>query len=429
MEITIKPAEKIEGQTRVPGDAAIAQRALLFSSLTEDNVEIVGFPETDDTMAALRCLKELGGEFTRSNGNIKVRGKGLRGFTEPENVLDAGNSQTTAQLLAGLLAGQPFCATLTGNSSLKSQSMKSVTGLLMQMGASIDGRHHGDLLPLTIRGYDLLPINYTMPAANAELKSAILTAALYSRGVSELTDPYQSGDHTERALRYLGAGISRLDNCLIGLEGAIRLKGERFIIPGDISKAAYLIVAAALAMRGELYLQDVGINPSRTAFLQVLELMGVRIQKTNEREENCEPVADLLVTGGRSLKGTEISEATLQQLSDELPAIIVAALFARGDSLIRGVGKLAPEKLSRLHSLSRELRRMGAQLEETGNGLIVRGDAKLDGIQVASQSDPAVTMALAVAALFAGSPSVIRGAEAVQLLYPGYFDAMNKLAS
>jgi len=429
MEITIKPAEKIEGQTRVPGDPAIAQRALLFSSLTEDKVEIDGFPETEDTMAALHCLRELGGEVTRSGGKLKVKGKGLRGFTEPENVLDAGNSQTTAQLLAGLLAGQPFCATLTGNSSLKRQSMKNVTGPLMQMGASIDGRHNGELLPLYIRGYDLLPINYTLPVANAQLKSVLLTAALYSRGISELTDPYKTEDHTERALHYLGAGITRLGKCYIGLEGAVRLKGERFFIPGDISKAAYLIVAATLALRGELYLQDVGINPSRTAFLQVLELMGAKIQKINEREENCEPVADLLVKGGRSLKGTEISAAMLPRLSDELPALIVAALFARGDTLMRGISALMPEKLNRLQNLFLELRRMGAQFTELKNGLIIRGDAKLDGAQCESHSDPSVSMALATAALFAGSPSVICGAEAVQASFPGFFDEMNKLAS
>jgi len=429
MEITIKPAEKIEGQTRVPGDPAIAQRALLFSSLTEDKVEIDGFPETEDTMSALRCLRELGGEFTRNGGKLKVKGKGLRGFSEPENVLDAGNSQTTAQLLTGLLAGQPFCTTLTGNNSLKRQSMKNVTGPLMQMGASIDGRHHGELLPLSIRGYDLLPINYTLPVANAQLKSVLLTAALYSRGISELTDPYQTGDHTERALRYLGAGITRLGKCYIGLEGAVQLKGERFFIPGDISIAAYLIVAATLALRGELYLQDVGINPSRTAFLQVLELMGAKIQKINEREENCESVADLLVKGGRSLMRTEISAAMLPRLSDELPALIVAALFARGDTLIQGISALVPEKLSRLQNLYLELQKMGAQLAQLEKGLLIKGGAKLDGAECESYSDPSVSMALTTAALFAGRPSVIHGAETVQAAFPGFFDEMNKLAS
>jgi 3-phosphoshikimate 1-carboxyvinyltransferase len=213
------------------------------------------------------------------------------------------------------------------------------------------------------------------------------------------------------------------------LEGSVRLKGERFFIPGDISKAAYLIVAAALARRGELYLQDVGINPSRTAFLHVLELMGAKLQKINEREENCEPVADLLVKGGRSLKGTEISAAMLPRLSDELPALIVAALFAQGDTLIQGISALVPEKLSRLQNLYLELQKMGAQLAQLENGLLIKGGAKLDGAQCESHSDPSIAMALATAALFAGRPSVIHGAEGVQASFPGFFDEMNKLAS
>jgi len=207
------------------------------------------------------------------------------------------------------------------------------------------------------------------------------------------------------------------------------LKGERFFIPGDISIAAYLIVAATLALRGELYLQDVGINPSRTAFLQVLELMGAKIQKINEREENCESVADLLVKGGRSLMRTEISAAMLPRLSDELPALIVAALFARGDTLIQGISALVPEKLSRLQNLYLELQKMGAQLAQLEKGLLIKGGAKLDGAECESYSDPSVSMALTTAALFAGRPSVIHGAETVQAAFPGFFDEMNKLAS
>ncbi|RJX25519.1 MAG: 3-phosphoshikimate 1-carboxyvinyltransferase [Dethiobacter sp.] len=429
MEITIKPVERIEGQTRVPGDKSISHRALLFSSLTEDTVEIENLLEAEDTLSTLNCLRELGVEYEGDGKKLKVKGKGLRGFEEPDNVLNAGNSGTTARLLAGLLAGQPFHSTLTGDGSLRRRPMNRVTEPLKQMGASINGRNNGELLPLSIRGYDLLPINYTVPVASSQVKSALLIAALYSRGTSEIIDLYNTRDHTERALRYLGARIEKMGRCHIILKSPVKLKGDRFRIPGDISEAAFLIVAAALAPRGELYIEDVGINPSRTGILEVLERMGADISILNEREYNYEPVADLLVKGGRNLKGTEIAGEMIPRVIDEIPVLAVAALFAEGDTVIKGAAELRVKKTDRLKCISLELQKMGALVEELPDGLVIKGGAKLSGARCESHGDHRIAMALATAALFAESESVINGVEAVKTSFPGFFDIMSRLAS
>lgn len=431
MEITIKPAEKIEGLVRMPGDTDIALGALLYSALSESVIDVEGITKTEDTKAALKCLKGLGAEITENGTKIKVKGNGLRGLKEPDDVLDAGKSDLTARLLTGLLAGQPFHSTLTGEKTLKKHSMKRVTEPLLQMGASISGRHNGEHLPLAIRGYDLLPLNYTLPVACTQLKSALLTAALFSRGVSEITDLYHTRDHAERALRHLGVPINKLGSHYINLKGPAQLKGERFYIPGDLSKAAFFIVAAALAPRGELYLVDVGINPSRTAIIDLLGRMGAEIRIENRRELNNEPLADLIVSGGSKLKGMEIAEGMLQRLVDELPALVVAALHAQGDTLIRGLYQLPPDKADRLGLLLPELRKMGAQVVEQDGSLVIRGNGskKLSGAKCKSYGDHTVAMALATSALLARDASVIDGAEAAQAAFPEIFDVMNKLAS
>lgn len=429
MEITINPVEKIEGQIKVPGDQSIAHRALFFSSLTENVMEIEGLSAVGETLSTLKCLKELGVEFEGNGESLKVKGKGLRGFKEPDNVLDAGNSETTACFLAGLLAGQPFYSTLTGGSLLRRRPMQRITASLQQMGAAVSGRQNNKLLPLSIRGYDLLPINYTLPVPDALVKSALLVAALYSRGVSEIIDPYGTRDHTERALRYLGAGIKKLGEYHIRLQSPVKLKGERFCLPGDLSAATFFIVAAVLAPRGELYVEDVGVNPSRTGILDVLGQMGATISFLNAREYNCEPVADLHVKGGGKLTGVEICGEMLPRIVEEIPVFIAAALLAEGDTVINGISVLRAEELDRLRSISLELQKMGALIEEFPNRLVIKGGAKLSGARCASHGDHRIAMSLATAALFAGSESVISGVEAVQAFFPGFFEIMTGLES
>lgn len=429
MEISINPAEKIEGRIRVPGDKSISHRALLFSSLADDTIEVEGLLKAADTISTMNCLRKLGVEFEEEGEKIKVKGKGLRGLTEPDDVLNAENSGTTARLLTGLLAGQPFYSMLTGDPSLRKRPMKRISAPLQQMGASISGRQNSELLPLSIRGYDLLPINYTLPLPSAQVKSALLIAALYSRGISEIIDYYNTRDHTERMLQYLGAGIEKKGKYHIVMKGPSRLKGDRICIPGDISSAAFFIVAAALAQRGELYIENVGINPSRAGILEVLDAMGADIHILNKKEYNFEPVADLLVKGGAKLKGTEIAGEMVPRLIDEIPVLAVAALFAEGDTMIRGAAELRVKESDRLKTISLELQKMGAMIKELPDGLIIKGNAKLTGARCESYGDHRIAMALATAALFAESESVINGVEAVGISFPGFFDLMNGLVS
>ena len=427
METTIKPVEKIEGHTRVPGDKSISHRALILSSLTEETVEIEGLLKAEDTLSTLHCLKELGVEWEEKGKVFLVEGKGLRGFTEPGNILDAGNSGTTARLLAGLLSGQPFHAILSGDDSLRKRPMKRVTAPLKQMGAIIGGRQNGELLPLSIQGCDLLPISYTLPVASAQVKSALLIAALYTGGTTEIIEYYHTRDHTERALRYLGANIDKIGRHNIVLKSGAKLRGGKFKIPGDISAAAFFLVAAALAPRGELYIEEVGINPSRTGIINVLKSMGADISIHNMREYNCEPVADLLVKGGRTLRGVEIKGEMIPQLVDEIPVLAVAGLFAEGETVIRGAEELRFKESDRLKTISLELKKMGAMIKELPDGLIIRGGAKLSGAEFESHGDHRIAMALSTAALFAEGESLIRGTEAVQISFPNFFQVLGEL--
>jgi 3-phosphoshikimate 1-carboxyvinyltransferase len=429
VEISINPAEKIEGHIRVPGDKSISHRALLFSSLTEDTIEVEGLLKAADTLSTKKCLEKLGIKFKGEGEKITVEGKGLRGLTEPDDVLNAENSGTTARLLTGLLAGQPFYSTLTGDVSLRRRPMKRITEPLGKMGAAISGRQNSELLPLSIRGYDLLPISYTLPVPSAQVKSALLIAALYSRGISEIIDYYNTRDHTERMFQHLGSRIEKKGKYHIVIKGPSRLKGDRIRVPGDISSAAFFIVAAALSHRGELYIENVGINPSRAGILEALGAMGADIRILNKKEYNLEPAADLLVRGGTKLKGTEVAGEMVPRLIDEIPALAVAALFAEGDTVIRDAAELRVKESDRLKTISLELRKMGARIKELPDGLIIGGDTKLSGARCESHGDHRIAMALATAALFAENESVINGIEAVGISFPGFFDLMNSLIS
>ncbi len=427
MDVKIKPVEKIGGELKAPGDKSISHRALIYSSLTEDLVEIEGVMQTGDMAATLNCLSQLGVEYETEAGRVKIQGKGLRGFKEPDNVLDVGNSEIAASLLTGLLAGQPFFATITGSQYLQKHHMKNITEPLQEMGATIKGRSENDLLPLSIRGYDLMPLKYNLPVASAQVKSALLTAALYSRGVTELTDLYCTRDHTERMLRYLGASINQLSDRHIALSSPSKLSGEKLVIPGDISSSIYPILGAVLSPAGELKINEVGINPSRTGALDVLKTMGAEINIQNERAYNNEPVADLVVKGGGKLTGIELDEGMIASIIDDIPAVMVAAAYAEGVTTIKADPKLRAKKTERLQNMTRELVKMGASIEETQEGLTIKGAEQLSGSELNSHGDYRIAMALATASLFAASESTISGAEAVDNSVPGFYDLLNEL--
>ncbi len=429
MEVKIKPVQKVEGEVKAPGDKSISHRALIYASLTEDAVEVEGVMYTGDISATLECLSQLGVEYEEHGEKVIIHGKGLRGFKEPENVLDVGNSEIAASLLTGLLAGQPFFSTITGSEYLQKHHMINITGPLQDMGATIKGRSENDLLPLSIRGYDLMPLKHNLPVGSAQVKSALLTAALFSRGITELTDLYCTRDHTERMLRYLGADINKLSDRHIALNSPSRLKGDKLVIPGDISSSIYLILATVLAPGGELKIDGVGINPSRTGVLDVLKMMGADIGLHNDKEFNNEPVADLVVKSGGSLTGVEISGEVLNRIIDDIPAVIVAAVYADGNTTIKTETDLRPKKAERLQNIIRELQKMGAAIEEKPGSISIKGTAQLTGTGLRSYGDYRTAMALAVAALFAEGESTISGAEAVDNSVPGFYELLKGLTT
>lgn len=429
MDVKIKPVQKMEGELKAPSDKSISHRALIYASLTEDTVEIEGLMQTEDIAATLDCLEQLGVEYEEDASRTRIHGKGLRGFKEPENVLDVGSSEIAASLLTGLLAGQPFFSTITGSQSLQRHHMKNITAPLQDMGATIKGRSENDLLPLSIRGYDLMPLKYDLPVSSAQVKSALLTAALFSRGISELTDLYCTRDHTERMLRYLGADINKLSDRHIALNSPSKLRGERLVIPGDISSSIYLALAAALSPGGELKITEVGINPSRTGALDILRMMGAKINIQNEREYNNEPVADLVVEGGGKLRGVELNGGAINRIIDDIPAVIVAAIYADGNTTIKTGTDLRPKKAERLQNIIHELQKMGAAIEYKLDSVNIKGGAKLAGTECNSYGDYRIAMALAAASLFAENETTISSAEAVNNSVPGFYDLLKGLAS
>jgi 3-phosphoshikimate 1-carboxyvinyltransferase len=429
LETIIEPRDKVYGQIKVPGDKSISHRALLLSSMAGGNIEIEGLLEAEDILSTFNCLQKLGIKFGGDMEKLIVKGGGYPAFSEPDDILEAGNSGTTARLLLGILAGQPFFTAITGDSSLRKRPMGRVVEPLRKMGAQLDGRHEGALLPLMVRGGGLLPLNYTLPVASAQVKSALLLAASFAEGTTTIKEKIPSRDHTERMLFYLGAKISWGKGGLIALEGPSQISGERIIIPGDISSASFFMVGAALASKGELLLEGVGVNPTRTGIIDVLLRMGADLKVLNKKEYNCEPVADILVSAGKPLQGVQINAEMIPALVDEIPIIAVAALFARGETVIKGAGELRLKESDRLHTLTLELKKMGGKVTELHDGLIIEGGTGINGAHCCSHGDHRIAMALAVAALFAKNSSVIEGVEAVQVSFPHFFKLLEKTFS
>lgn len=429
MKITLQPKEQVRGRVKMPGDKSISHRALMVSSLAEGTVEIEGLLLAADVLTTQRCLQQLGVRFLVKGKVLEVQGRGLRGLQEPADILQAGNSGTTARLLLGILAGQPFFSVLTGDDSLRNRPMERVGQPLRQMGAILEGRQKGTRLPLSVRGGDLHPISYHLPVASAQVKSALLFAALYSRGRSELYEPAPSRDHTERMFAHFGGKIGRSPGEGIVLEAPFKPAAKRLFIPGDLSAAAFFLVAAALAPRGELFLEEVGVNPTRTGIIDVLKEMGASIRVLGQREENGEPLADLLVQGGCPLKGVEVEAKMIPRLVDEIPILAVAALFAEGETVIRGAGELRLKESDRLQSLALELGKMGAAIQELPDGLVIQGGKKIKGAVCSSRGDHRIAMALAVAALFAGGETTIEGVEAVAISFPDFFTLLKEVTT
>ena len=428
MKRTVRAARRLRGVIEPPGDKSISHRAAIFNAIASGEATVENFQTGADCLATVRCLRALGVRIeSPAAGALRIRGVGRSGLREAAAVLNAANSGTTLRLLAGLLAAQPFFSVLTGDASLRSRPMERIVGPLRAMGARIEGRAGGARPPLAIQGGGLRGIRHRLPVASAQVKSALTLAGLYAEGETVLEEPAPSRDHTERMLRAMGAPIAVGESGLWVSPLAGELNPLAMRVPGDISSAAFWMVAAAAHPDAELRLTGVGVNPSRSGIIDALRAMGARIAVEEERTWGCEPVADIIVRSSR-LQGTVIEGALIPRLIDEVPALAVAACFAEGETVIRDAGELRIKESDRIRATARELRRLGAQIEELPEGMVIHGVGRLRGALCGSHGDHRLAMALAVAGLLAAGETTVRGTEAVAISYSGFWDDLDSVA-
>ena len=425
MELEISPAKSINGVLEMPGDKSISHRALIFGSLCEGRVEVKNFLEAGDCLSTLESLRKLGVAIERKGSDAVVCGVGKYGFKQPSEAIDVKNSGTTMRILPGLLAAQPYETTLVGDSSLSKRPMNRVIEPLTKMGAKIESRE-GGLAPLKIIGGELKGIDYTSPVASAQVKSALLLAGLYADGRTTVHEKYQSRDHTERMLKYLGADIE-INGTSYTIEGNSQLAAKPIIVPGDISSAAFFIVAALL-LDSDLTIKNVGVNKTRTGVLEVLKKAGANIELHEETLNNNEPVADLHIQSSK-LAPITITAEDVPLLVDEIPILAVAATQIDGVSVISGAEELRVKETDRLEAISSQLKIMGANIEEKKDGLIIKGPTKLSGATLDSGGDHRMAMSLAIAALVAEGQTVIKGAESIDISLPGFKDLLQTVTS
>ena len=425
MDITIKKSPALRGELLIPGDKSISHRAIMLGALAEGTTEITNFLQGADCLSTISCFHAMGVDIQNDNGRVTIHGVGLHGLKAPGTLLDVGNSGTTARLLSGILAGQRFTTTLSGDASIRKRPMKRVIDPLTQMGASVKSLHDNGCAPLEIRGGNLHGIHYSSPVASAQVKSCVLLAGLYADDVTLVTEPALSRNHTELMLSGFGANVQSAGTTA-SVTPQPRLTGQKIDVPGDISSAAYWI-AAALAVPGSgLMLKNVGVNPTRDGILRVAEAMGARIARENVRTVSGEPVCDLVVKSS-PLHGTTISGELIPTLIDEIPVIAVLACFAEGETVIKDAQELKVKESNRIDTVVGGLRAMGADVSATDDGMIIRGGA-LHGAVIDSHMDHRIAMSFAIAGLMCDEPTTIKNADSVAISYPGFFESLEKAA-
>jgi 3-phosphoshikimate 1-carboxyvinyltransferase len=421
----------VKGNITIPGDKSISHRALMLGAIAEGETIIEGLLLGEDPRSTAACFRAMGAEISELNSErVIVQGIGLGNLQEPEDVLDAGNSGTTIRLMLGLLASHPDrLFTVTGDHSLRSRPMSRVIKPLEQMGAKIWGRKGNSLAPLAVKGQKLQPIHYRSPIASAQVKSCILLAGLMVHGQTTVTEPALSRDHSERMLQAFGATLSvDPDTHSVTLTGQPTLKGQKVIVPGDVSSAAFWLVAGAIVPGSDLLITNVGVNPTRTGVLDALEMMEADITRENERVVAGEPVADLRVKYSQ-LQACEIAGDLIPRLIDEIPALAVAAAFAKGTTVIKDAAELRVKESDRLAVIATELGKMGANISELADGLEITGGQELQGAEVDSFTDHRIAMSLAIAALRATGKTTILRAEAASISYPNFVDTLKQVVN
>jgi 3-phosphoshikimate 1-carboxyvinyltransferase len=422
----IRPARTIGGSLEVPGDKSISHRYAMLAAIAEGPSEITHFSTAADCRSTLDCFSNLGVKIDIQGDRVRIAGAGLGGLRKPRRTLNAGNSGTTMRMLAGILAGQEFRSTLDGDSSLRRRPMRRVMDPLAQMGARIQARD-GGFAPLKIEGTRLFPLQYELPVASAQVKTAVLLAGMFADGITSVIEPVRTRDHTELALSEFGARLEH-EGRTIRVHGRPRLKGRSLAVPGDLSSAVFFLAAAMVLPESNLVIHNVGLNPTRSAVLDVLGSMGAPVSLVSIRSEHGELVGDISIRH-EPLKGGSIEGDAIAQLIDELPAIAVLGPYTEQGIEIRSAAELRVKESDRIAVLVENLRRMGAKVEELPDGLRVAGRSagRLHGAEIEPHGDHRMAMAFAIAALGAEGETVIRAAECAAVSYPEFFPTLERL--
>ena len=420
-----QPVKQMKGEVTIPGDKSISHRAVMFGSLADGTTEVTNFLQGADCLSTIDAFRKMGIEIENTQEKILIHGRGLHGLKAPSSILDMGNSGTTTRLISGILAGQAFESTLTGDASIQKRPMRRIMEPLSMMGGSIISINGNDCAPLRITGAPLHGIHYHSRVASAQVKSAVLLAGLYADGETLVTEPSLSRNHTEIMLRCFGADLT-VENKTAKVCPEPRLQGQKIVVPGDISSAAYFIAAGLLVPGAEILIKNVGINPTRDGILKVAREMGGNITLLNENYDG-EPTADLLVKHSR-LHGIVIEGDLIPTLIDELPVINVMAACAEGTTVIRNAAELKVKESNRIDVMVRYLSAMGCDITGTDDGMIIVGGRPLHGTEVDSQLDHRIAMSFAIASLIAKGETKIKGSDAVNISYPDFYKDLRRLS-
>ncbi|MGN0391134.1 MAG: 3-phosphoshikimate 1-carboxyvinyltransferase [Wujia sp.] len=415
----------LSGEVIVPGDKSISHRTIMLGSIAKGDTEVEGFLQGADCLSSIACFEKMGVNIENENGKVIVHGRGLHGLKKPESVLDVGNSGTTTRLMSGILCAQPFTSTVNGDASIRKRPMKRIMTPLSMMGADISSVNGNDCAPLLINGKNLHGIHYDSPVASAQVKSAILLAGLYADGETSVTEPDVSRNHTELMFEQFGVSI-RTEGKTVTVQPAEELYAQKVIVPGDISSAAYFLVAGAITPDSCITIKNVGINPTRDGILRVLADMGADLTIEKTSGDIGEPTANLTIRTS-NLKGCTIGGEIIPTLIDEIPAIAILACFAEGETVIRDAAELKVKESNRIDVMVQNLKAMGADIEATEDGMVIRGGKQLHGAVIDSKLDHRVAMSFAVAAMNAEGETEIAGADCVTISYPNFYSDMQML--
>ena len=418
-------SKPLKGHITIPGDKSISHRAVMFGGISKGTTEITGFLQGDDCLSTISCFREMGINIENNGNRVIVHGNGLHGLKAPSRMLDVGNSGTTTRLISGILAAQNFTTVLSGDSSLNKRPMKRIITPLSLMGANIDSTN--GCAPLTIKGAHLKGIEYISPVASAQIKSCVLLAGLYAEGITSVTEPSLSRNHTELMLNAFGANVTAS-----GLKAIItppnELFGQKVCVPGDISSAAYFIAAGLIVPGSEILIKNVGLNPTRDGLIKVCLEMGGNITIENKHIEGGEPVGDLVVRHS-NLTGTTIQGDIIPTLIDEIPIIAVLASYASGQTVIADAAELKVKECNRIDAMTTTLSDMGVDITATDDGMIINGGKPLHGALIKDYMDHRIAMSLAVASLNAEGVTTIENADIANVSYPGFYKDLERLQS